>query len=407
MPSPSGTAGAGHDLGADSPGTLLRQVPARGDSRRRHRLQRPARLRSACPGSVPTAASWSARGGAGPVDSDPGGIPRVHGLSAPGPPSSSGTGTRSTPPASAPESCRFALQHRAAPAGRRHLEPGRDPPPARGHRAGVDQLVGAAPGLRGAVAGPGRTTAAGCCKALTFQPERRDRRRRDHVAARGRRRGAQLGLPLLLGARRQLHHGGAVGGGLPGRGRRTSSRSWPRPRPPPSRPGRRGAADHVRRRRRARPHRARAGPPAGLAGQRPGPGGQRRLEPAPARRLRRAARRRRTGCPTSWTTRRRTPGGSSPALADAAAARWREPDQGIWEVRGEPRHFLLLQADVLGGPGPGHRPRRPAAGDRVAAVETERGTRSRRPIRQRGLERRRPGAFTQCVRLRATWTRPT
>jgi GH15 family glucan-1,4-alpha-glucosidase len=28
------------------------------------------------------------------------------------------------------------------------------------------------------------------------------------------------------------------------------------------------------------------------------------------------------------------------ALADSAARRWREPDQGVWEVRGEPRHFL-------------------------------------------------------------------
>lgn len=28
------------------------------------------------------------------------------------------------------------------------------------------------------------------------------------------------------------------------------------------------------------------------------------------------------------------------AVANAAAARWREPDQGIWELRGEPRHFL-------------------------------------------------------------------
>jgi GH15 family glucan-1,4-alpha-glucosidase len=28
------------------------------------------------------------------------------------------------------------------------------------------------------------------------------------------------------------------------------------------------------------------------------------------------------------------------ACADAAARRWREKDQGIWEVRGEPRHFL-------------------------------------------------------------------
>jgi GH15 family glucan-1,4-alpha-glucosidase len=28
------------------------------------------------------------------------------------------------------------------------------------------------------------------------------------------------------------------------------------------------------------------------------------------------------------------------ALADSAAVRWRETDQGIWEVRGKPRHFL-------------------------------------------------------------------
>ncbi|MGV8896277.1 MAG: glycoside hydrolase family 15 protein [Rhodoglobus sp.] len=28
------------------------------------------------------------------------------------------------------------------------------------------------------------------------------------------------------------------------------------------------------------------------------------------------------------------------ALADAAAAQWEQPDNGIWEVRGEPRHFL-------------------------------------------------------------------
>jgi len=28
------------------------------------------------------------------------------------------------------------------------------------------------------------------------------------------------------------------------------------------------------------------------------------------------------------------------ALADTAARRWNEPDQGIWEVRGEPRHFV-------------------------------------------------------------------
>ena len=39
-------------------------------------------------------------------------------------------------------------------------------------------------------------------KALTYQPDRRHRRRRHHLAARGPRRRAQLGLPLLLAARR-------------------------------------------------------------------------------------------------------------------------------------------------------------------------------------------------------------
>ena len=50
-------------------------------------------------------------------------------------------------------------------------------------------------------------------------------------------------------------------------------------------------------------------------------------------------------------------------VADAAAAQWQEPDQGIWEVRGEPRHFLysklmcwvaldcaIALADLLGAP---------------------------------------------------------
>src|SRR5690625_2796175 len=48
--------------------------------------------------------------------------------------------------------------------------------------------------------------------------------------------------------------------------------------------------------------------------------------------------------------------------ADAAARRWTEPDHGIWEIRGEPRHFLysklmcwvaldraVQMADILGG----------------------------------------------------------
>ena len=48
----------------------------------------------------------------------------------------------------------------------------------------------------------------------------RHRRRADHLAARGDRRRAQLGLPLLLGARRDAHAPGADPRGLPRRGGR-------------------------------------------------------------------------------------------------------------------------------------------------------------------------------------------
>ncbi len=75
------------------------------------------------------------------------------------------------------------------------------------------------------------------------------------------------------------------------------------------------------------------------------------------------------------------------ALADAAAARWREPDQGIWEIRGEPRHFLyskvmcwvaLDRAIRLAGP--------LRAGDRVGRLAGHPG-RDRRDRARAGLER--------------------
>lgn len=81
-------------------------------------------------------------------------------------------------------------------------------------------------------------------------------------------------------------------------------------------------------------------------------------------------------------------------VADAAAARWQEPDQGIWEVRGGPRHFLYSKlmcwvaldsasalADQIGG---------------ESRVEEWRATRER--IRHAILEHGwsdRAGAFTQ------------
>ena len=58
------------------------------------------------------------------------------------------------------------------------------------------------------------------------------------------------------------------------------------------------------------------------------------------------------------------------AQAERAAAVWREPDQGIWEARGEPKPLRLLEADVLGRARPRRaagrpsrtRPRSPTAG---------------------------------------------
>ena len=81
--------------------------------------------------------------------------------------------------------------------------------------------------------------------------------------------------------------------------------------------------------------------------------------------------------------------------ADAAAALWREPDQGIWEMRAGPRHFLhsklmcwvaldraIELADVLG-----------ADPERVGRWREERG-RIRAAILEQGWSER-AGAFTQ------------
>jgi alpha,alpha-trehalase len=82
------------------------------------------------------------------------------------------------------------------------------------------------------------------------------------------------------------------------------------------------------------------------------------------------------------------------SVVDAAAARWRDPDQGIWEMRGEPRHFLysklmcwvaldrgIRMAELLG------------AGDSVEGWEAEREE-IRTAIVERGWSDA-AGAFTQ------------
>ena len=138
---------------------------------------------------------------------------------------------------------------------------------------------------------------------------RRHRRRSDHVPARGLRRRAQLGLPLLLAARRRAHA-------------RVVARRRPRRRRPPlarlaaardRRRPRRHAGD-VHRRGRSAPARARARPPGGVRRLAARARRQRRRRPAPDRRARRGDVRAVDGP--------RQRGRPRPATAGASSARW-------------------------------------------------------------------------------------
>ena len=139
-------------------------------------------------------------------------------------------------------------------------------------------------------------------KALTFHPDRRDRGRRHHEPAGADRRPAQLGLPLLLAARRGAHPAGAAR-------RRVTS---PRPaaggtgccaRSPATRPSCRSCTASTGSRRHT-------GAGAALAvrvrGLHAGPGRQRRGRAVAARRVGRDARRAgtspaRPACPAATT----------------------------------------------------------------------------------------------------------
>ena len=186
---------------------------------------------------------------------------------------------------------------------RPRLEPGRDRRPARRHHRGVGIVVGAAPVVRGAVARarpPERPRAPG----VVVPTDRRDLRGRDDVVARDRRAAAATGTTGTRGCATRASRSRRSGWRrVPTRSNEffeymtTSAAGLGR--------ARRRSADHVRHRRRARPHRTRASPPAGLARQRAGARRQRCVEPAPARRVRRAAQHASIASPTSSPTWRR------------------------------------------------------------------------------------------------------
>ena len=165
--------------------------------------------------------------------------------------------------------------------------------------------------------------------------DRRDGGRADHLAARDARRRAQLGLPLHLDARLDVH---AAGAALP-EPRLGGRRVHAVRRRPRAERGRR-AADHVRDRRPARPDRVDARRPLRLRRRAPGPDRQRRLRPAPERRLRRGARLDPAAHAAQPAAARGGCGRSCRRRPSARRAVWREPDQGIWEARGKPQHYV-------------------------------------------------------------------
>ena len=170
-------------------------------------------------------------------------------------------------------------------------------------------------------------------KGLTYAPDRGADGGGDHLAARDAGGRTELGLPVLVDPRLDVRAVGPVharvrlGGGRVLRVRGRSVRGRERP------PG------DVRARRRTRPHRIHA------ARTCPGTRTPSRCGSATARSTRSST----TSGERSWTrsTSTRSPATASPNACGRSSSRrsrrrsstGNEPDRGIWEVRGEPKHF--------------------------------------------------------------------
>ena len=165
-----------------------------------------------------------------------------------------------------------------------------------------------------------------------LRPQRRAARGRHHLAARDAPGRAQLGLPLQLDPRLDVHAVGAAVARLRVGGQRLLLLHRRRRRRRGEPPG------HVRRRRRARARRARARPPRGLRGARPVRIGnaaykqeQHDVWGALLDSVYLHTRSRDSLDDRVWKILSRQ--------VEEAIEHWRKPDRGIWEVRGEPKHF--------------------------------------------------------------------
>ena len=156
--------------------------------------------------------------------------------------------------------------------------------PHRRHRAVLAALAGAPPASPTTLPRARPALGAGD-QGPDLHADRRHRGRADHLAAGDAGRRAQLGLPLHLDARLHLHAAGAALA-EPGLGGRRVHAVRRRPRADRGRL----AADHVRHRRAPRPDRVDPRRPLRLRRRAAGADRQRRLRPAPERRVRRRAR---------------------------------------------------------------------------------------------------------------------
>ena len=99
-------------------------------------------------------------------------------------------------------------------------------------------------------------------------------------------------------------------------------------------------ADHVRHRRPPGPHRVDPRRPVRLRRRAAGADRQRRLRPAAERRVRRGAGLDPAAHPAQQAAAAAAVADGRVAGDAAPTAVWREPDQGIWEARGKPQHYV-------------------------------------------------------------------
>ena len=194
-----------------------------------------------------------------------------------------------------------------------------------------------------------------------LRADRRHRRRPDHVAAGVDRRRAQLGLPLLLAARRDAH--AAAAASSPGYDDEAAAwREWLL-RAVAGDPAKLQIMYGLAGERRLDGVRARLA--ARLRGVDAGAGRQRGQRAVPARRLRRGDRTRSHQAPRpAECGDRRVVAARGRRCSSSSRQAWHEPDEGIWEVRGPAPALHATRRSWPGSPSTGRCARPSSSGCR-------------------------------------------